>query len=243
MGLPQIIPPRLFQVEKQQPLRTNISVPTVNVGGPLMAGINTWTARQGAKVANAVATFNDAKTRVIVSETGMIDAEIRFKDRMFQLAATPQRLANEFAILQVGWANDLRGAQHNFEREELNRSKEIAMGEAERNQARVLRTHSQTALIDAEQQLQAQIEFGSMHYVVAHKKQVLEAMDIELDMEERKALLKNYLAKGTEQPAARTDDDATEAEIDDALEARRQQLNAAGLDTTKIDAAIKARRK
>ena len=242
MGLPEIIPPQRGQVTRIEPARIHVNVPSVNVGGPISSHLNAWIWDQQAKANNALARLNEAEAKNTIAQTALVVAEVERRTRLFELQELPRKLGHEFAVREVVRANEFRAVQHVFERDEINRSKEIAMAEADRNQARVLRTHSQTALADAQQQLEAQLEYGQMHYVLAHKKKALEIMDVELDIEERKSLLKDYLAKGTDQAAAQTDD-LTEQEIDDALQMRLQQLNAAGMDTSRVEAAIAARRK
>ena len=241
MGLPEIIPPqRSGQVTRIEPARIHVSVPAINVGGPISSHLNAWIWDQQTKANNALARLNEAEAKNTIAQTALVVAEVERRTKLFELQELPRKLGHEFACREVVRANELRNVQHIFERDELARITEITHAEATLNNARVIRTQSRTALVDAEQQLQAQVEYGGMHYVLAHKKKALEIMDVELDIEERKKLLKDYLAKGTAE--ASQNDDLTEQEIDDALQMRLQQLNAAGMDTSKVEAAIAKRR-
>jgi hypothetical protein len=64
-------------------------------------------------------------------------------------------------------------------------------------------------------------------------------LDVELSMEERKALLREHMAAlETSSDAQSLHAGAADDEIDDALYDGRSQLRASGLDTVKIDAVL-----
>jgi hypothetical protein len=91
--------------------------------------------------------------------------------------------------------------------------------------------HVESALVDAEQALRAQREFGYITHELAWKKKNREILDVELDAAERRALLRE-----AEHPVAPAP--MSEQELIDKLYAKRQELRADGLDTSRIDAAL-----
>lgn len=244
MGLPEIIPPQRGQVTRIEPARITASVPTVYSGNPFTAGIAAWSMDQNTKLNNAFARLNEAEGRARIQQTALVVAQIEHSTKLFELQELPEKLGHELAVRRVGRANELRNAQHTFERDEMDRMQVIVCAETNLNRAKTLRTQSRTALVDAEQQLQAQMEFGGMKYVLQHKKAALEIMEVELDMEQRKAILKDYLAKGTAAAGGDGGDGGDDDdEINDALQRYLQILTAKGLDTERLEAVIAARRK
>jgi hypothetical protein len=144
----------------------------------------------------------------------------------------PEILANDLARRRVDRAEELRRVQHQHELNETRRMTELA--------------HAQVVLVDAQQALAAQRDYGYTTYELGWKKKQCEILDVELNAAERRAILRQHLAEleqqhGAEQRGgshAAASDDA----LDDALYEARAQLNANGLDTSRIDAMIERRK-
>ena len=95
-------------------------------------------------------------------------------------------------------------------------------------------------MVDAQQQLKAQRDHGYTTYELAWKKKYCDLLDVELSTAERRAILRQHMAE-LEEPAGGLIDQTDDA-IDDALYEKRAQLNASGLDTSKIDAELDRRK-
>jgi hypothetical protein len=117
-------------------------------------------------------------------------------------------------------------AHHRNEMAELHRMTEIV--------------RTQAVLLEAEQALQAQREFG---YAMIASKRNCELLDLELAVAERRAVQRQHLRElEGNAHSARSDADAGNELIDDALYQMRANLNANGLDTSGIDAVIDRRK-
>lgn len=237
----EILPPQPQQRNQVTRMDTQTGVPGVNMGNFIDRTFSVWSNNGQSRAIDALANRNRSEVTLFRDQTAVVHAGIGLADALALARDTPERHDHELALRRLHREDGLNEAVHTFKQNVLRRVKEMEFSEADVLTARSLRRKAEVVLVDAEQQLQAQTEFGGMKYVLQHKKAALEIMDVELDMEERKKLLRDYLAKGTEQPAAQTDD-LTDAEIDDALQDRLQRLMAKGLDTTNIEAAIAKRR-
>lgn len=236
----EILAPERYQVARQD---ARADVPAVNMGGYVNRTLATWHHNGQARAIDALTRHNVAERGLFEAQTALVHAGIKLADALALARDTPERHDHELALRRLHREDGLNEAVHTFKQNVLRREKEMECSEADVITARSLRRRAEVVLEDADQQLRAQRDFGYFTHELAHKNRALEAMDIELDVEERKALLRNYLARGTEKVAGSTTSDAEDAEIEDALQMRLQQLNAAGMDTSRVEAAIAARRR
>lgn len=223
-----IVPSRTMPAVQRQNTAVSTHVQGVNAAGPVESMLFRWRTERHTKSINALTVRTNAEVALQGAQTQLIESTIKGTEALVKLHELPERLGHELAVRRVERAESYRQVQRRFETNELTRLKEVTHAQAEY-------THAKTVLVDAEQQLKAQRENGYYNYELMHQKKTLELLDLELSKAERKALFK----KNTERK--QPDDDFID-DIDDALYSRRDQLNAAGLDTSRLDAAIRGRK-
>lgn len=233
----EVLPPQRSQVARQD---TQANVPSVHMGNFIDRTFSVWHNNGQVRAIDALAARNRSEAALFKDQTAVVYAAIGLADALALARDTPERHEHELALRRLHREDGLNEAVHAFKQNVLRREKEMECSEADLITARSLRRKAEVVLVDADQQLKAQRDYGYLNHELAHKKKGLEIMDVELDQAERRALLKKHFAGAENQVSAEEPDDD---EIDDALQARRQQLNAEGLDTSKIDALIRARRK
>jgi hypothetical protein len=199
--------------------------PRVNPGGIVSSTLTRWEAQRHSRAISAVAERTRSEAALLDAQTTALESYVKRQRAGARVQELPEIIANDRAIRRTERAEALRQAQHQYEQAEVRRQTEIA--------------HADRALVDARQALRAQREYGYDAYGLEWKKRKCEILDVELSMEERKALLREHTAaleasSGVQGLHAGAGDD----EIDDALHDARSQLRASGLDTGKIDAVL-----
>jgi hypothetical protein len=209
-----------------------VSPPRVNPGGIIDSALTRWEANRHARTIGAVATRTRAEADLFDAQTQALNSYVKRQEAGFRLQELPEVLANDRARRRVQRAEELRQVQHQHEVSEMHRQTEIARVEA--------------VLVDAQQALRAQREFGYTTYELGWKKKQCEMLDVELNAAERRAILRQHLSELERQDASERrsgSDSAAGADgVDDALYEARAQLNASGLDTGRIDAIIEQRK-
>ncbi len=225
----EILPPlRAAQlVRRPESAAVTVVPPRVRPGGIIESTLTRWEAQRHARTIDAMAVRTRAEAGLFDAQTQVIDSYVKRQRAGYRLQELPEILTNDRARRRTERADELREAQHKYELAELRRLGEIA--------------HAETALVDAQQQLKAQRDYGYTTYELAWKKKNCEILDVELSAAERRAILRQHMAE-LEEPASAHLTDQTGDAIDDALYERRAQLNASGLDTSQIDAELERRR-
>ena len=169
-----------------------------------------------------------AEAGLFDAQTQVIDSYVKRQRAGHRLQELPEILANDRARRRIERADELRETQNNYELAELRRLGTIA--------------HAETAMVDAQQQLKAQRDHGYTTYELAWKKKYCDLLDVELSTAERRAILRQHMSELEEPAAGHGPTDHTDDAIDDALYEKRAELNASGLDTSRIDAELERRK-
>lgn len=243
----EILPPLSRMPARQEPVRIKTFVPTEYRGGPLTSTYDAFVWNKRAKAVDALARINNSEAALVASQTALVEKARAREEALFNWQDDREKRVNELQIRRVERAEMLRQAQHSSETNEMQRTVERTRLEADITVERTNLTRTRVALTDAEQQLQAQKDHGYLTYELSHRKTQAEILDVELSKKERRRLLQM-----NEPRRKKRDDDDYSAinaeidalgEIDDALHARRDQLNASGLDTDGIDKVIRMRKR
>jgi len=232
MGKYEILPPTRSNVPAVRPKgAVTVAPPRANPGGPISSTLAKWEANWQRRATSAVAERTRAEANLFDAQAQVIEAYGRRHEAAYRLQELPEVLAHERARRRVDRTEELRQVQHRHEVAEMRRQTEIA--------------HVEAALVDAEQALQAQRDHGGTTYELGWKRKKCEILDVELSAAERRAILREHISDldGSEREGGsrRLNGDASDDVIDDALHDRRAQLNASGLDTSRVDAVIERR--
>lgn len=127
----------------------------------------------------------------------------------------------EVTLLRIKEKEELEAAYHTYVVNQRKRETDL--------------TKLGTILVDARQELEAQVQYGGQLYAVGWQKRILEA---ELEIHAKREMIRQ-LSEQEQQPTQATSPD----DILDILLEHRAMLNGAGLDTSRIDALIKERKR
>jgi hypothetical protein len=228
----EILPPSRGGVPARREYNGVVSPPRANPGGMIESTLTRWEANRHARTIGAVAARTRAEADLFEAQTQAVNSYAKRQEAAFRLQELPEILGNDRARRRIERAEELRQVQHRHEVAEMHRQTEIARVAA--------------VLVDAQQALRAQRDFGYSTYELAFKKKNCEILDVELNAAERRAILRQHMAELEQSgsPRARSGlaSDASDDVIDDALYEKRAQLNASGLDTSRIDAIIEQRK-
>jgi hypothetical protein len=242
MSKQEILPPiqsQAVQVRRPETAVVKVNVPGAGVsGGYITSALDRMRWDRASDATDALTRLNKSEVSLFNAQTQVTDAKRKRLEAQFALQELPEKLGHELAVRRVERAESYRQAQHIYEVNETRRATDLTL-------ERTNLTRVRTALTDAEQQLQAQHDHGYLTYELAHRKKQAEILDVELSKKERRRLLQ------MDEPRRNKRDDYSGinaeidamGEIDDALHARRDQLNASGLDTDSIDEAIRKRKR
>jgi hypothetical protein len=198
-----------------------VSPPQISTGGPLQSMATRWQAERDARTtdsltrkAQSLASYIDSRTQLVEKQTAHVRSLAHHQE-------LPEILGHELAVRRVERVETYRHVQHGHEMNEIHRETD--------------RTLANVVLTDARQQLDAQRQHGSKTYNLKWKKQDYETLDLEMSAEEKRAVLREQREeKHEEEP---------DEDVEAALYAQRDRLNAHGLDTSKVDAAIEKRKR
>ena len=218
----EIIPPSRLPAQQSNGAghELSYSVARENPGGIISSALTRWEANRHARVFDALATRTRAEADYFDAQTGAIDSYIKRARVYHRLAELPETLATDRARRQADRGEELREIQHQRELADHRRMTELA--------------HVQSVLVDAQQALRAQREFGYFNHQLAWKKKNCEMLDVELDAAERRALLREAQSGNAQAEPAQP----SEAELIEQLYAKREELRASGLDTSRVDSAL-----
>jgi len=191
-----------------------------------------WEANRHARTIGAIAERTRAETDLFNAQTQAVESYVKRQQAGYRLLELPEILSNDRARRRIERTEELRQVQHRYEVAEMHRQTEIARVEA--------------VLVDAQQALKAQRDHGYATYELAFAKKKCEMLDVELNAAERRAILRQHIAEldqaNSSDRLAGSGGDASNDAIDEALYEKRSQLNASGLDTSRIDTLIEQRR-
>jgi hypothetical protein len=200
--------------------------PPANSGGIFESMVTQWRANRQTRTWEALTTTIEAAKKYYDAQTQAIESYTKCQEAAFRAQRLPEVAAFDAARTRAEREEELRVIYHRNEMAELHRMTEITRAEA--------------VLLEAEHALQAQREFG---YGMIASKRNCELLDLELAVEERRAIQRQHLRELEDNAhSARRDADASNELIDDALYQMRANLNANGLDTSGIDAVIDRRK-
>lgn len=155
------------------------------------------------------------------SEAAFWEAQTTAFDKAVQCREAAFRLATRHEVLEFEHAHAAREAEHRLQVGELRRRKEMIQAQAE--------------LDEAEFSRQAQHDIGP---ALARQARDNSLLDLQLAAEQRRAVLRRYLQEVEGRQAI-----APATGVDDALYEARAELQANGLDTSRLDALIEQRRR
>jgi hypothetical protein len=206
------------------------AIPAVHVGhDSIDFFFNRRRWNKQARAVDALARLNQSEAACVNAQTAVVEADTKLRTALVAAAELPERLGHELQLRRGARAEELRALVHTYGMKEMQRERERLAYEAETNQARA-------ALVDSEQALQAQRDFGYPGYELAWKRKAYETFGVDLTPGERRQIVGQYL----KMPAGDTapTGPANAGDIDDALYEARAELQASGLDTSRIDAII-----
>lgn len=161
-----------------KPVTPTVNVPSVHTGGFVGSLLTTWESNSTRRAVDALTKLDTSKAALFNAQLAVIESTIRRKEALVRLQELPERLGHELAVRRMLRANEFRQVQHVYEVNELTRLTELA--------------HRETELTDARQQLAAQQKYGDSTYELAWKKKHLEMLDVEMNAEERRAVLRQH---------------------------------------------------
>ncbi len=215
---------------RYEPTDSLIAPPRPNQG-PIQAMFTRARASRSAQTTEAMVPLVQAHTALTTAHTALVEAQHKDFEAMCRLNEAPEKFAHELQVRRAQRSEEIRQVQHRYQANEIIREQQITDLQTEL-------VHKRVALADAHQQLRAQHEHGYLRYELAHKRQALEILDIDLNQAERRALFREHEGRRGGPVTLEFDED-----IQDALYDRRERLNAAGLDTSRIDSLMRDRKR
>ncbi len=218
-----ILPPE----RNQLPERTSETAQYVSgiaPGGYFSSAMTRREAARHERVFRAVTARVQSEVQLLNAHTAAIDAYGKRERAAAALAELPEIIADERDRRRAERAEELRELRHRHDLAQNRRAAERAQAEA--------------LLVEAEQALRAQQEYGYAIHELAWKQKRAAMLDLDVDAAERRHLLLEHEQTRHAVPVALEPRD----DVDAALFEARSQLRASGLDTTKLDALIAARR-
>jgi hypothetical protein len=219
-----IIPPSQAGRSVRSPDRTangvTYAMPRTDPGGIISSALTRWEANRHARVFESQTARTRAEATLFDAQVEAIEAYVRRARALHRLGELPEILAGDRDRRRADRAEEWREIEHQGQLAERRRMTELA--------------HVESVLVDADQALRAQREFGYVSHELAWKKKNCEILDVDLDAAERRALLREA-ERGTGQA---TPGRLSEEELIEQLYERRQELRADGLDTSRVDAAL-----
>lgn len=188
-----------------------------NPGGIVSGVPKRWLADSQTRTLDAFTRRDVAARKFIEADTALQKSWIENCSVRQQVAELPQQLAAESTMRAMRRSEEIRDLAHQIDLADRRRAQEIARAELDAYPTRV-------ALMDAEQKLRAQREYGPRY----------QALEWEQRINEREL----YVAEQRLALAAHPDRADADAITLEDLEERRRQINTDGGDTTEIDRAI-----
>jgi hypothetical protein len=229
MGKVEIIPPARSRLPAHHTEQAGVPAPRVAPGGVVSSTLMRWEANRHARTFGAVAARTRAEGDLFDAQSQAMESYIKRQRVAARVQELPEIIETDRARRGAERAEELRRFRHQHEISELQRITEMA--------------HAERVLVDAQQALKAQRDYGYRSYELEWKTRSCEILDVELSAAERRAILREHMAEldASSEPKRTPKGDASDEEIDGALHEARSQLRASGLDTSKIDAVLARR--
>lgn len=191
----EIIPPLRTVVPSPQRASVTVSVPgTTSYGtlGSIEAYFDKQRYMRSGLVADKLTELNRKEAALFSAQSAATTEYIKRQEDLFRLQDLPERLAHEQTVRRIVRFDQLCEVRHTHELNQQRRRKDYMLGETEVVQTKAKLTHARTVLLDAQQQYEAQAKYGGTTHELHHKKQIVELLQIELEAEERRALLRSH---------------------------------------------------
>src|SRR5262249_24028107 len=227
----EVVPLRPQPPARREQNGVVVSPQRVDPGGIVSSTLMRWTAERHTRALTAVAARTRAEADQFDAQSEAMESYFKRQRVLARVQELPEIIATDRGRRRAERAEEMREVFGRHEIAEARRLTELAYVERE--------------LLDAQQALKAQRDYGYSSYDLEWKKRNCEMLDVELSAAERRAILREHLAELDQADARRTEGvraNASEAELDDALYGARAQLLANGLDTEGIDTLIERRR-
>lgn len=230
MGKVEVIPASRANVPARATESAAVLAPSrINPGGLVNSTLMRWEANRQARTLTAVAGRIRAESELFDAQCQALESYGKRQRAAARIEELPEIIAADRARRRAERAEEVRALLNQHQLAESRRMTESA--------------HAERVLVDAQQALQAQREYGYSSYKLEWKKRASEMLDLDLSAEERRAILREHLAgldsSGDITGSVRAD--MRSEDIDEALHEARSQLRASGLDTSKIDAVLALR--
>jgi hypothetical protein len=199
MAKVEILPPSRSGLPARRPEYMPAAPPRVNPGGIVSSTLMRWGANRHSRTISAVAERTRSEAALFDAQTQLAESYVKRHRAAARVQELPEIITNDRAIRRTERWEALRQVQHQHEITEVRRQTELA--------------HADRALVDARQALRAQREHGYDSYALEWRKRACDLLEVELTMEERKAILREHRAAFTDDglPASASDDDVVEA--------------------------------
>lgn len=232
----EIIPPQRGQVARAEPART-ADIPGVHHGGPLARYFANQNNYGQSSVNRSLTTRNLTEAELFNAQGVAADAYGNLQRRLAVLHELPEVLGHELALRRLDREGAMDQRLHDFKQAHRRHEMEALHSEADILQAKAICTRAEAVVVDAEQQLQAQRDYGYLNHELRQRQVGLEILQVQMGEEQHREYLRKFRDAKSGQPGgAKMNAD----ELKEALHRKRQELNAAGMPTDKIDAALEA---
>lgn len=223
----EIIPPSRGEVLTGESSRTWPLAPSREVDGFFPSFSLRLRADRRTRTLEALTKAMVAARDHFDMETQAIESRIKSREAAYRLQELPEFAAHEAAIRHAERAEASREIQHRHELAEVRRATERAQAER--------------ALLAADQATAVERERG---YEILSKRRASEALDLDLALAERQAILRQHFSEEQrtfESRYAPSSTNGSRSSIDEALYQARAQLHAHGLDTSSLDEILESR--
>ena len=153
----------------------------VDPGGPISSTLMGWTAQRHTRTLTAVAARTRAEGDLFDAQSETMESYVKRQRVLTRVQELPEIIGTDRARRRAERAEELREVYHRHEVAEAHRLAEVA--------------HVERELLDAQQALKAQRDYGYSNYELEWKKRNCEILDVELSAAERRAILREHLAE------------------------------------------------
>jgi hypothetical protein len=213
---------------RPQPLR-------VDTGGVLSSIPKRWEANSNARTYDAFTRRTNSQRALVEADTALGNSMIANARMRQEFSELPEILSTDRTRRQIGRYEELRDLRHNIDLAEAKRQEQLAAADVTLTEtrtrlasAREQLTSARRGLLNAEQEFDAQHEYGPRYHELGWRQRIGE---YELSVEEQRAVLSEHRKRVAH----------AEGEVGSTAEElirRRAELNADGADTRHIDAEL-----
>jgi hypothetical protein len=233
----EILPPLRTELARPKPVTITARVPGASPSGAIDSYFAVRRYNYTTKKVDALTRLNNSEASLFNSQKAATVTKHGLDDALFELQCAPERRAHELALKRMQRSHEIREMQHHREVQEIRRMKEVKLAQADETHAKATLNLARVVLKDSEQQYDAQVKYGAKKYEIRHLKENLEQLDLQLEEQERRALIRDQI-----QDIEGDDYAELDGEIDEMLGLHKDSLEAAGLDTSRVDRVLNRRR-